>query len=377
MSSLGQEVYLAGIRGSSSYYREVFHLPGVKIYDNLSPAIHQYTHHSFPLSDESIYSNAAFYKHDAAFENVDAFFCALPASMCELWMPFNETKSILFLPSQRYNLGRCNIKSWQALNIKLQNLARMKTDVGLRHVIGANNRYDYEYLYHYTGIKSLELLSSFSGFYTEKSVYRPTRNEILIVYDRNRQLPQVLTNLNFNVSILFEEYKRYTLNDLISYPAAIVFTYSVHSYKLTELYSLNIPLFVPSLKYFREHGGLGPDRTSTSYPYCQDDKDLWKNMQKHISSYHSFNPNAEFSDHPEDEMYWLQFSDFYDWPHIQYFDDKEDLQRKISKLSEMDLRGIHESMKEENKIRKFVLLSKWCDIIPKLKHEHKPAETSC
>lgn len=367
LSSLGQKFYIAGIKGDHSPYPEVFKLPGIKIYRNLSPEIAKYRSHSTPLSDESISRNAEFYEQDATFKNVDAFYCAFPASMCELWMPFNETKSILFLSAHRYNLGRCNTESWQALNVKLQSLAKMRTDVGLRHVIGADNRYDYEYLYHYTGIKSLELLSSFSGFYTEKSVYRPTRKEILVVYNRGGGVPHVLKNLDFNVTCLFEEYHHYTLDDLTSYPAVIIFPYSVHSFKITEFYSLNIPLFFPSLKYFREHGGLGPDRTSTSYPYCREDKDLWKNMSKHLSSYHSFNPNAEFKDGPEDEMYWLQFSDFYDWSHIQYFDDREDLQRKISKLSKTDLKRIHESMKKENEIRKFVLLSKWCDIIPKLK----------
>lgn len=45
--------------------------------------------------------------------------------------------------------------------------------------------------------------------------------------------------------------------------------YSVMSYKLTEFYSMGIPLIVPSPRYFRSHGGMGDDRTSTSEPYCR------------------------------------------------------------------------------------------------------------
>ncbi|XP_062599233.1 uncharacterized protein LOC134260708 [Saccostrea cucullata] len=369
LSSLGQRFYIAGIKGSRSPYPEVFGRPGINIYGNLSMELKNYKTHSTPLSEISIKKNAEFYRDDSTFKSVDAFYCSFPASMCELWMPFNETKSILFLPSHRYNLGRCNVESWQQLNVKLHRLAKMKTDLGSKHVIGADNRYDYEYLYHYTGIKSLELISSFSGFYTEKAVYNPTKKEILAVFVKGGEIPPVLKDVNFNVTFLFHKYIYYTLNDLTSYPAVIFIPYSVHSFKITELYSLNIPLFVPSLKYFRQNGGLGSDRTSTSAPYCQEDKDLWRKMKKHPSSYHSFNPNAEFRDNPEDEMYWLQFSDFYDWPHIQYFDDKVDLERKMAEISEADLIQIHQNMRKENEIRKYVLLNKWCDIIPKIKHK--------
>ncbi|XP_061179250.1 uncharacterized protein LOC133187875 isoform X2 [Saccostrea echinata] len=367
LSKLDQRIYIAGIKGEKSPYSEVFKSPGINIYKKISPELMRYTTHSTPLSEKGVEQNAVFYRGDMAFEKTDAFYCAFPASMCELWMPFNETKSILFLAAHRYNLGRCDVKSWEGLNRKLHGLTKRKGDGKLKHVIGADNRYDYEYLFHYTGIRSLELLSSFSGFYTEKSVYTPTKKEILVFFSGGK-IPKAITKTNFNMTILHHKYKHYTLNDLTSYPAVIFFPYAVHSYKITELYSLNIPLFFPSLKYFQENGGLGSDRTSTSAPYCQHDKDLWKKMKKHPSSYHSFNPNSEFKDRPEDEMYWLQFSDFYDWPHIQYFDDKEDLERKISKTSDADLKRIHQSMKEENEIRRFRLLNKWCEIIPNIKH---------
>ena len=45
--------------------------------------------------------------------------------------------------------------------------------------------------------------------------------------------------------------------------------------QLVELYSLATPIFMPSPKFFHEKGGLGPDRTSTSKPFCQEDPD-WR-----------------------------------------------------------------------------------------------------
>lgn len=64
------------------------------------------------------------------------------------------------------------------------------------------------------------------------------------------------------------------------------------------------------------------------------------------------------------QMYWLQFSDFYDWPHIILFDDFEnDLPKK---LEQVNLKDISEKMMAENQVRKRVLLETWCEIIKKV-----------
>ena len=91
--------------------------------------------------------------------------------------------------------------------------------------------------------------------------------------------------------------------------------------KLTELYSLSIPLFIPSAKFYRAVGGLGVDRTMVSIPYCHTDPKLEEKMRPELGnmSSHLYSPNVDFKEGPEHEMYWLQFADFNDWPHIQYF----------------------------------------------------------
>ncbi len=66
----------------------------------------------------------------------------------------------------------------------------------------------------------------------------------------------------------------------------------------------------------------------------------------------------------ESEMYWLQFSDFYDWPYIQYFDDLNELK---TKLLQADFQSIHEKMKKETEIRGLLLNSKWCDVLEKIR----------
>jgi hypothetical protein len=63
-------------------------------------------------------------------------------------------------------------------------------------------------------------------------------------------------------------------------------------------------------------------------------------------------------------MYWLQMSDFYDWPFIQTYDSLQDLKLK---LSNSDFEAIHQSMKKEVEIRGNKLNRLWCDVIDRMK----------
>ena len=62
-------------------------------------------------------------------------------------------------------------------------------------------------------------------------------------------------------------------------------------------------------------------------------------------------------------MYWLQYSDFYDWPHIQYFDNGKDLEKK---LESADFTDISLKMQLEYIERKYHTLKQWCQIVKKL-----------
>lgn len=365
LSYLKQTVYIAGIKGYQTLYPQVLKMPGIHVFANLSSQIKGYRTHSTGINTNMIAGNAKFYKGNAIFRTVDAVYCSFPSSMCELFMPFNQTVSIIYLAAHRYNLGRCNKDSWAALNSKLKQLH--DTKIGRqRHLIGANNRYDLEYLRYYTGLNRLQLVSSFSGFYTQSPPINYTQkyDELLVYYD-GRQ-PDVLKNITgFKFVHLRKKYPRYKLQNLADHRGYILFPYSVMCYKTTELYSLNIPLFVPSLMYYRRTGGLGYDRTVTSPFYCcrsiqRNCIQTLQNFTKNPDSYHSYNPNIVYSENPEDEMYWLQFSDFYEWPHIQFFDNTTDLEQKVNST---DFLYIHNKMKEENMIRKKLLLSQWKDII--------------
>ena len=122
-----------------------------------------------------------------------------------------------------------------------------------------------------------------------------------------------------------------------------------------------IPLFIPSLKYFYSVKRFGGDRTSTSNPYCRNDDSLDEQMKAHPNSIHMYSPNSD-SDR-EAEMYWLQLSDFYFWPHITYYDNVTDLEYK---LENADFLSIHNKMVAEVKKMEETSFESWCQVTQRI-----------
>ena len=350
LASMGHSVILAGHKQAASPYPFVFQRKGFSVYKRLSQVISlQYRTHTTRLTEKMLKDNFEFYKNDPQIASTDAFMCMFPASMCEMWMPFNKT--IVFLPAHRYNLGRCTEKEWNRLNEHLNALVSMDNP---KHIIAAESAYDREYLRHYTGLDPLRLYS-FSGFYTANNSYAPKRNEILAFGVWDNRLNNKISK--FHIKPVHKIYPRYQLSNLVSHPAVVFLPYSVMSYKLTEIYSLCIPLFMPSMNFIRNvMRTVTEDRSSLSLTYCNN-AGLDKVMKAHPSSIHPYSPNVNMDKDKEAEFYWLQFADFFHWPHIIYFDDFMDLEKK---LGEVNLSKVHDLMVDEVERKKEELLLNLC-----------------
>ena len=61
--------------------------------------------------------------------------------------------------------------------------------------------------------------------------------------------------------------------------------------------------------------------------------------------------------------YWIRFADFYQMPHITYFDSVADLIDKLDKLTPRVLQQISDRMKEYNDVALKELLGKWSTIL--------------
>jgi hypothetical protein len=347
LAYMGHTVIVAGRKGNLTPYPEVFERRGFEIYiTSLSPVIKEYKSHSTKLTEAMIRSNFEYYKNDSKIKETDAFICSFPASMCEMWMPFNKT--IIFAPAHRYNLGRCSIQEFDRINQHLQMLSTMSNP---KHILAAMSYYDHEYMRHYTGITPLPLYSS-SRLYTKGTPYDPTRPEILIM-GRNYTVPTNKLTKFVHVDEFYNGH--WELSDLASHRGIVFFPYAVMTYKLTEVYALGIPLFMPSMKYLHSKGGIGPDRSSMSRFYCNDST-MDKHMKPHHTSLHPYSPNSNDRDA---EFYWLQMADYFYWPHITYFDNVSDL---LNKIELANFTNIHMLMLQESEKKFQSLVNVLCEV---------------
>ena len=86
-------------------------------------------------------------------------------------------------------------------------------------------------------------------------------------------------------------------------------------------------------------------------------------MPAHPKNWHPYSPNLEHSQDEEAEAYWLQLSDFNEWPYITLFDDAKDLEEKLEKA---DLDNIHIQMVKEVELKKYRLQEALCETVIRL-----------
>ena len=359
-TSFSHNVILGGYKGTATPYPDAFDHPLVHFPNRtLSEEIrNKHLTHSTPWTEDEVRALFSFYKDDHQFKTVDALVCMFPSSYCEAWMPFN--KSIIMWAAHRYSLGRCTRREWERLNEHMHALAAAKEQGCL---LAGITLYDVEYINYFTGLRP-RLIPSTSLWYAiapEGANYqasKPKRPEIL-VGPLQRQDFQQMASLQsaggekwiFNFAKAL--YGRYELGDLLNHRAMVLFPYATTSYGFIEMYALGIPLFVPDPSFLYELGTM-VDRRMRDPWYCGDRAEL---PSRHPNSTHPYSP--EDNDR-ESFLYWIKFSDFFQWPFITTFSSWEDL---ISKLDEADLDAIHRNMETENKKRKEKLLREWDHIL--------------
>jgi len=186
------------------------------------------------------------YKNDSEMLSVDAFVCFHPSAMCELFEPFN--RSLLVIPSTRYEIGRFAPDRWARWN---DNLMRMSNNP--RNVIGANNLYDAEYLRYFTGVRPL-VIPSYCGYLNDK--YEATRPGFILSPSRNVGFTNLFSKMrdescrkvNCTVELipLRSRYPHYAYSDLAAHQGIVYVPYQVSVMSMFEQYRMNIPLFFPS-----------------------------------------------------------------------------------------------------------------------------------
>ena len=373
---LGHRVIVAGVKGNRGPYPDVlrhFVIPGVA---SLSQAIRDHPLHTNYLMEEEIRENFEYFQYNELIQQTDAFICSFPASFCEIWMPFNKT--IIFMPSHRFGLGRCTGNSFQRL---IDHVLAMDRSKSPRHIIAAAGKYDAEYINYYTGLKPI-VLSTSAFFYAShdigedklKTQFTKQQIEILVgpLQWQKSKLEHIFKNLEsssskfggkWNFTTAKDKYGFYKLQNIADHRAVVMFPYSVLSFGMTEINALAVPILMPSIDFLIDLN-ITNDRTLTEDVYCG--QQLFPTLpRKHPNSLHKYSPESKST---KALKYWLNFMDPYQWPHVTIFDSFDDL---ILKLENMDFDKIHQSMVEANRKREEQLLYQWKWIISQIDTNRK------
>ena len=158
---------------------------------------------------------------------------------------------------------------------------------------------------YYTGLSNLVLLPTLTTGYMDPSIYEEVVEKLdsFLIFkwrDDEEDFVQDIKEAfapELSAEYVYDLYREgYQPEDLAKHRAVITLPYSVMSYRTSELYALAIPLFVPSLKFFRfvnrtvmtwttnknslfcvfrahfskkmQTWSLGWDRTISGQPYC-------------------------------------------------------------------------------------------------------------
>ncbi|CAF1093636.1 unnamed protein product [Rotaria sordida] len=319
-------------------------------------------HNGMDYSNEIYSKFHEFYKNQIEMNVVDAFVCFHPVSMCELYMPFN--RSIIIISSTRYELSRFEPQQWNKLNENLKKISQNP-----KNIIAANNLYDAEYIRYFTGI-NVTLLPSFCNY--TNSDYNPTREEFLLAPIHLLYFDSLFKKLLKNSLNQYQKhkikivsirsiYRNYKYSDLTNHPAIIHIPYQVSIMSLFEQYRMNIPLLAPSLdlltKWHYEYGVVNEKTWDQTLHGIRSNSSRIKGVLTNVPD-----PNNDLD--RISIRYWLNFSDFYQWPHIIYYESIDDL---IEKLISTDFRMISEKMKIYNKQVGKTVLKKWQHILNNIK----------
>ena len=362
LSGMGQKVIVASAKGGSAPYPKALELSGVSVNTQLSdPLVHSLATPNAKLTESLVVSNFKFYQDNSKVVSTDAFVCGFPAATCELWMPFN--RSLVFAPAHRYNLGRCTKAEWERLNEHIRVLA---SGTDPKHAIAAQSKYDLEYLKHYTGVSPVPLFS-YAGMYMRDNgfSYSPEGKEVLVFNFWHDSLSKA--SARFVLKSASKSDSHLVLDNAANHPAVVFFPNSVSSYLFVELYSLSVPLFVPSMKMLLTERPVVMERTLAGDTYCRNGA-LDSVMGAHPASNHPYSPNVEGDTDQEAEAYWLQFSDVFQFPHVAYFKNFDDLGKK---LEQANFVKIHKLMVKENVKRKEELTQNWCKVAETVEKNRK------
>jgi hypothetical protein len=288
--------------------------------------------------------------------SIDIFFCAAMPRMCELFAPFNRTIVSLGgmdLGAIPLSFDRFNVRwlhTYTALCLQPHNLCAT-----------TNAFYAGQYEY-WTEIRPA-VFRVFADFWTVAESERWRRSSRALVETRSVICFGEPALLRANeharasgakLALEWDDPDKPTRRDdpasfWVSFGAIVVCPYTFASIHFSELHTLAIPLFVPSIEYLSFMGETDnrldqnycstyirthpPDRRGPHYPYSPTE--------------YSRGPSMRF---------WNRLADMYQYPYVQTFSSLDDL---VVQMSTADLPAISRHMRDANRAASELTAQRW------------------
>ena len=304
------------------------------------------------------------YKHNEHFRDVDMFLCIDPPAICELFLPFN--KSLFVLVGSRYELGHSSPAEWKMWNDKLKKIASNQ-----RNIVATTNTYDAEYMRHFTQISPTILQypcqyisSMYSNPQKVQYLLFPAANEAFRKYFME-QISLYSKEGPFNVSITYfkEDVTTnvFTPRTATDYQGMVLIPNDASSLTITEIYRMNIPLFVPTIQLL--------SRWHISFHVI-----TWRTLvtSRNPRDQGSFVPSSTTSQMPDPNneedisamSHWLQFLDIYMNPYAIIFSSFQDLLNKMESFrTNKKFENVSKNMRAINEHLKHKAKHKWKTVL--------------
>ena len=331
-----------------------------------------------------------YYRKDPEFERVNIISVSHPASNMELFVPFvvHHGKKLLVYLTTRLEFGRHdeqidwrvnqhffslteNTQRWIQLLDTIQFLYHSHRN---KVAFLANNEYDAEYFYYFTGIRPPVIPSWCAGEMFSYYDYLPTEEDYLLGPSRDnldlgncssyscqpwqhpllQSLIHTLQEKKSKIKFtrIRDHYPVIRAQDLVRHPGMVLIPYQASVMSMMEYYRLNIPFFAPSqrllISWIQSYGLVwervygNPPPLLTHVLSSERDKVV-------------FIPNPN-SNQDETLWHWIPLFDIYQLPFVQYFDSWAHLIHRLEHMESSELATISHQMKmfnrkERNRIR--------------------------
>jgi len=286
----------------------------------------------FHLEEQLLDKFYLYYKDK--LDKYDGFIVTHTPILAKFYEKFN--KPIIVVASTRYEHPFTDdYLSWKSVN------DFFFTNKNL--ILTSNNLFDKKYceLFIDREFKLIESICSYTN-----AQYKPLKDKGVVYSKFN--LPTLHNYIHKN------KLNRVSWEHLYSYKCIAHFPYNVSTMSIFEQYYANVPLLFPSKRYTKElMQNNSPLYSELSYRKMKGlpPKSLF-NLENDPNNYNV-----------ENILKWIEYSDFYRFKNILYFDSIQDLENKFYQIN-FDL--VSFSMKQENIERYETVQKNWDEILRKI-----------